>query len=140
MQLGLRAAGGLLLLYLAWSAFAAWRRPPVATAAAERGAPRTLFQAVAVNLVNPNPYLGWALVLGPAAGAAWRESPSHAAALLVSFYGTMVALLAAFIVLFGSAHRLGPRVERALLALSAAALAALGIYQLAVSLPLLVAF
>jgi threonine/homoserine/homoserine lactone efflux protein len=125
----LRAAGGLLLLYLAWVAFRQWRQP--AEAAAGASAPRTLFQATLVNLLNPNPYLGWALVLGPATLAAWHRAPAAAVALLAAFYGTMVVMLAAFILAVGTAHRLGPRAERALVALSALVLAGLGIYLLA---------
>jgi len=128
----LRAAGGALLLYLAWSAYRQWRRPSE-VAADGAGTPRTIAQAVLVNLLNPNPYLGWALVLGPNAVAAWQRSPADAVALIVAFYTVLVAGLAVFIVAAGSARFLGPAGQRLLLLLSAAALAALGVYQLAVS-------
>jgi threonine/homoserine/homoserine lactone efflux protein len=128
----LRAAGGALLLYLAWSAYRQWRRPSQ-VAADGAGTPRTIVQAVLVNLLNPNPYLGWALVLGPNAVAAWQRSPADAVALIVAFYTVLVAGLAVFIVAAGSARFLGPTSQRLLLLLSAAALAALGVYQLAVS-------
>jgi threonine/homoserine/homoserine lactone efflux protein len=128
----LRAAGGVLLLYLAWAAYRQWRRP-AAPAADRGGTPRTVAQAVLVNLLNPNPYLGWALVLGPNAVAAWHRSPADAVALILAFYAVLVAGLAVFIVAAGSARFLGPAGQRLLLLLSAAALAALGVYQLAVS-------
>jgi threonine/homoserine/homoserine lactone efflux protein len=128
----LRAAGGVLLLYLAWSAYRQWRRPSPAANDAS-GTPRTVAQAVLVNLLNPNPYLGWALVLGPNAVAAWHRSPADAVALVAAFYGVLVAGLAVFIVAAGSARFLGPAGQRLLLLLSALALAALGVYQLAVS-------
>ena len=128
----LRAAGGMLLLYLAWSAYRQWRSPSQA-AADGAGTPRTIAQAVLVNLLNPNPYLGWALVLGPNAVAAWHRSPADAVALIVAFYTVLVAGLAVFIVAAGSARFLGPAGQRLLLLLSAAALAALGVYLLAVS-------
>lgn len=124
----LRFAGGLLLLYLAWVAFRQWRDP--AKAASSGSAPRTLLEAVLVNLLNPNPYLGWTLVLGPSALAAWREHPAHAVALIAAFYGTMVTMLAGFIFLVGSARFLGPGGRRGLLAVSAVTLAGLGIYLL----------
>lgn len=128
----LRAAGGTLLLYLAWSAYRQWQRP--SQIEADRpGRPRTLAQAVLVNLLNPNPYLGWALVLGPNAVAAWHRSPADAVALIAAFYTVLVAGLAVFIIAAGSARFLGPAGQRLLLLLSAAALAALGVYQLAVS-------
>lgn len=119
----LRASGGLMLLYLAAGAWRRWREPgphpPVST-------PRTLLEAVAVNLLNPNPYLGWALVLGPAVLAAWRQDPAQAFALVAAFYLTMLVTLAAFVFLAGSARRLGPRPQRALVGASALLLAALG--------------
>lgn len=86
-------------------------------------------------MLNPNPYLGWALVLGPAAGAAWHERPAWAVALVVAFYGTMVLTLAAFIFLVGTARFLSPRAQRTLIWASGLSLAALGVYQLAVSIP-----
>ncbi len=139
-QQGLRAAGGVLLLYLAWAAFRQLRRPPEASGAAPHSAPRTLLQAALVNVLNPNPYLGWALVLGPAAVAAWHRDPASAVALVAAFYGTMAATLAALVVLFGTARFLSAGAQRGLAAVSAAALAALGAYQLAVSVPRLLAF
>jgi threonine/homoserine/homoserine lactone efflux protein len=126
----LEAAGGLLLLYLAWSAFREWRREAVAGALEPASPPRTLLQAAAVNILNPNPYLGWTLVLGPALVQAWREQPSHALALVVSFYATMVVALAATIVLFGTTGLLGPRGRRRLVLLSALLLAGLGLFRL----------
>lgn len=129
MQRGLRTAGGAFLLFLAWSA---WRQ--LRTPAAPEGAPpapRTLLQAVVVNLLNPNPYLGWMLVLGPAALAAWAVSPWHAAGLVGSFYATMTVTLAAFILACGGARRLPAGAQRGLRAASALALAALGAWQVA---------
>ena len=134
-QLVLRAAGGLLLIYLAWSTIRQLNRTSAPSAEARHSAPRTFLQAALVNVLNPNPYLGWALVLGPAAGAAWREQPAWAVALVVAFYGTLVLTLAAFIFLFGTARFLSPRAQRGLVWASGLCLAALGVYQLAVSVP-----
>ena len=134
-QLVLRAAGGLLLIYLAWSTIRQLNRTSALSAEARHSAPRTFLQAALVNVLNPNPYLGWALVLGPAAGAAWREQPAWAVALVVAFYGTLVLTLAAFIFLFGTARFLSPRAQRGLVWASGLCLAALGVYQLAVSIP-----
>jgi len=138
-QLALRAAGGILLLYLAWSTLRQLRQAPVPSAEIPHSAPRTLLQATLVNVLNPNPYLGWALVLGPAAQEAWHQHPSWAVALVVAFYSTMVLTLAASIFIFGTARFLGPRAQRCLICASGIILAAIGIYQLAVSLPNLAA-
>jgi threonine/homoserine/homoserine lactone efflux protein len=130
----LRAAGGVFLIYLASMSYRQWRRPAPASPAAGDTRPRTLLQAALVNLLNPNPYIGWSLVLGPAAVAAWHRSPAHAAALIVAFYATMIAALAGTIVLFGTTRWLGPARTRALMLVSAILLAALGVIQIVASL------
>ncbi len=97
-------------------------------------APRTLVQAATINLLNPNPYLGWSLVIGPAVLAAWHQSPANAVALIIAFYATMITALAGTILLFGTTRFLGPSGRRALILVSAVILAALGVYQLVASL------
>ena len=129
-----QAAGGLLLLYLAALTCAEWRKARQGESNASGSAPRTLLQATGVNLLNPNPYLGWSLVLGPLVLKGWKAAPVNAVALLVAFYGTMVVSLAAIIIVFGTLRSLGPRVVRVLLLLSATTLLALGVYQLAAGL------
>jgi threonine/homoserine/homoserine lactone efflux protein len=130
----LQGAGGLLLLYLAYSSFRQWRAWPDQSSEVAGASPHTLAQAVAVNLLNPNPYLAWSLVLGPKLLRAWHESPVNAIALIGGFYGTMVTILALSIVLFGSARFLGDRGRRALVLISAITLAALGLVQCVSSL------
>jgi threonine/homoserine/homoserine lactone efflux protein len=127
---GLQVAGGLFLCYLAAGAFKSWReyRQKAAPQAARTG--RMVVEAALVNLLNPNPYLGWSLVMGPLLIKGWRESPSNGVALLAGFYATMVLVLAGIIVLFGSARAAGFRVARALVGLSAVALAGFAFYQL----------
>ena len=127
----LKAAGGILLLYFAGRTFLEWRRQKEGVTTEAHSAPRTLFQAVAVNMVNPGPYLGWSLILGPLVIEAWRQTPAHAVALVAAFYITMVLSLALFILLLGTTSFLGPRGRRGLLLASSVALAALGVYQLA---------
>jgi threonine/homoserine/homoserine lactone efflux protein len=138
-QQGLRLAGGVLLLYLAWAARREARAAPAPSGNAAGSSPRTLLQATTINLLNPNPYIGWALVMGPAANAAWRLSALHVAALLGAFYGVMAVGLAAFIVLASSARRLPARGQRALAGAAAAVLAVLGVYQFVVGLRALAA-
>jgi threonine/homoserine/homoserine lactone efflux protein len=125
----LQAAGGVLLVYFAWVTFVEWRGNSKTDSS--RSAPRTLFDAVLVNLLNPNPYLGWALVLGPTLHTAWTEHPTSAIALIVAFYSTLVITLAGFILLVGTTSYLGTRTQRSLVGISAGLLAGLGIYLLA---------
>ena len=126
----LRAGGGVLLLALAVSALWGLSKGTAAAAPSGRSAPRTLLEAATVNLLNPNPWIAWALVMGPALLAAWRESPSCAFALVGAFYGVMVTGLAAFIVVASSARLLPATAHRVLVAASALLLAALGAWQL----------
>ncbi len=127
----LRLAGGVLLLYLAWGAFQQWRRNDSQPSEQVEKTPNTLFEAALVNLLNPNPYLGWTLVLGPTVVSAWQETPSSGVAVVVAFYATMVTTMAVLIFLFGSARLLGTRFQRVLMFVSVLILVGLGFYQLA---------
>ena len=131
----LRGLGGIALLYLAASTLRTWRRSREGGVVETQSAPQTLARAVGVNLINPGPYVGWSLVLGPLAIEAWRQSPGQAVALVVAFYVTIVLTLALFILLLGTSSFLGPRGRRGMLLASAAAMAAIGIYQLLSLLP-----
>ena len=133
VQSVLRLAGGAFLLYLAWGAYQQWRSDDSRPSAQAEKVPKTLIEAALVNLLNPNPYLGWTLILGPIVVGAWQEAPSSGVAVVVAFYATMVTTLAVLIVLFGSAHFLGARFQRVLMLVSVWILAGLGLYQLAKS-------
>ncbi len=129
-QHALRAAGGLLLLFLAWSAARSLRADRATPAPSRDPVPRTLLQAASVNLLNPNPWFAWTLVLGPTVVSAWKEGPILAVAFVTAFYGVMVTGLGLFILVASTARFLPPRAQRALVGLSAIALAALGTWQL----------
>ena len=125
----LRMAGGILLLYLANGAFQQWQRHGPNSSTRGTRVPRTLYEAVLVNVMNPNPYLGWSLVLGPIVVAAWNEAPSSGVTVVIAFYATMVTMLAFQIFVFGGARLMGPRIQQALQLMSSLMLAVLGIYQ-----------
>ena len=126
----LQSAGGLLLLYLAWSVYRQSKNKKV-NESGKKSEPRTLFQAVAVNLFNPNPYLGWSLVLGPMAIKAWHIDPLYAFILIGSFYITMTSALAATIILFGAAKYMNEIWQKRLIFISGFVLGGIGLYQLA---------
>lgn len=130
LLLVLRLVGGFFLLYLAWGAFRTFRSAEEALVAPRRAAHRTLLEAAFVNVLNPNPYLAWALVLGPLLLEAWAKSPSYGIALVASFYLTIVAATAAIILMAALARSFGPKVSRALVGISAFALLGFAIYQL----------
>ena len=131
LQRVLQTVGGVFLLYLAWGGFNTWRRKqePRATTSPE-AVHQSILKAATVNLLNPNPYLGWSLVMGPMLLHAWHLNPASGIVLLIVFYGTLIFTLAATIVIFGVAGSIGPRVSRVMIALSAVALAAFGCVQL----------
>ena len=130
----LQAAGGMFLLYLAWSTFRSWQRWSEPEGIEDRQTPRTLLQAAVVNLLNPNPYLGWSLVLGPAFLAAWEDSHASGLALVIAFYSTMIVYNAGVILLFGTTRHLRPGARRALVLVSSVVLAGLGVYMLSAGL------
>jgi threonine/homoserine/homoserine lactone efflux protein len=126
----LQIAGGVFLFYLAINAWKTWRNYDPRKAVEAKPAHQTLLKATLVNLLNPNPYLGWSLVMGPLLLNAWRESPVDGLILLVAFYATLVVSLVGTIILFSSARNLGPRVSRVLIGISAIALACFAFYEL----------
>jgi threonine/homoserine/homoserine lactone efflux protein len=125
----LRFAGGIFLIYLAWGSFRQWQHGPQDTTEEEKP-PRTLIHATMINLLNPAPYLGWSLVLGPALLDAWVQSPSFGIVLLVAFYGILTLGNALVIVLFGTTQFLNPKIRHNLILVSAVFLAGLGLFQL----------
>ncbi len=126
----LQLAGGLFLLYLAWNAAKACRDYQQIQAAPPVSAHKTVLNAALVNLLNPNPYIGWALIMGPLLLRAWRQSPANGIALVVAFYTTMVLGTIAMVVVFSAARSGGERLTRTLVGISALALACFGTYQL----------
>lgn len=127
---GVRIAGGLFLLYLAWGAYGAFRDADFGAPEPEETVHQSLVEAAAINALSPGPYLFWGLAAGPTLLDAWHLSIAHGASFLVGFYGTLVGGFAFFIVLFATARRLGPQVSRGLTTFSALALMLFGFYQL----------
>ena len=126
----LQLAGGFLLLYFAWNAFRNWREDQVVEFGESESTPKTVFQAALINLLNPNPYLGWSLVMGPAVLAAWAKSPGTAVSLLLAFYITMITTSMVMIYLMGRALLLGPGARKVMNLISALLLVGLGLYFL----------
>jgi threonine/homoserine/homoserine lactone efflux protein len=108
-------AGGLFVWYLAWGLWQQWHRnidPKVEIAA--NTPPRNFWKAVAMNLLNPNPYIFWTFVIGPLLISAIEQSWWHALAFLLGFYGVFMGTMIGFIALFHQTRRLGPRVIRSI--------------------------
>ena len=126
----LRILGGGFVLYLAVGAWRAWRRFDPVPGTPAGSARRGVLKAAVVNMLNPGPWLGWSLVLGPLVLKGWRESAACGLAVVAGFYLAMVGSLAGIILLAHGAGRVGPGVNRALVGVSAAALTGFGAYQL----------
>jgi threonine/homoserine/homoserine lactone efflux protein len=126
----LYTAGGLFIFYLAYSAFVSWRTFNEASIVTPSVIRQSIGRAAMVNALSPGPYIFWTLVTGPILLAGWRQTPAYGIGFLVSFYATIVLSLSGIIVVFGTAKRLGRKVNRLLLFISAIALAGFGLYQL----------
>ncbi|MBN2085408.1 MAG: LysE family transporter [Anaerolineales bacterium] len=126
----LRLAGGVFLIYLAVGAFRTALHPAEETASPEGSPQRGLLPAVAINLLNPNPYLFWSLVAGPILLTGWKESPVFAVAMLAAFYLVMIIVCAVIILVVSIAHRFNPRLRQWLMIASAIGLGIFGAYQL----------
>jgi threonine/homoserine/homoserine lactone efflux protein len=126
----IQLAGGVFILYLAFRALVAWKNFSETVTIPGPSSRRTFFNAVVVNFLNPGPYLGWSLVIGPLFLKGWKINPVDGIVLLAGFYLTIIIVMAAMILLFHLARERGPRLQRALIGLSSIFLALFGIYQL----------
>ena len=130
MQRFLYIAGGLFILYLAYGAYTSWKNfdsniPPTTS-----GAQQSILKGALMIMISPGPYVYWSLVTGPILLKGWRETPLHGLGFLIGFYVTVILGLTAIILVFGKARELGPRMNRALIGISAIALFCFGLYQL----------
>jgi len=126
----LQIGGGLLLLYLAYSSFRSFINIDNLNRPEENKTDSTLIKAVLVNLLNPAPYIGWSLIMGPMFIKGYQQSAANGIALIAGFYITIVLAQMGIILLFGLAKNLGPKVTRITLGIAAAGLAAFGVYLL----------
>src|SRR5687768_2272271 len=123
-------AGGLFVLYLAHGAYTFWKNFDLDKRSAEPGNQKSIFKGALMIMISPGPYVYWTLVTGPVLLRGWRESPILGLGFLAGFYVTVTLGLIAIILLFGKARELGPKVNRALIGISALALFCFGLYQL----------
>jgi len=130
LQRFLYIAGGLFVLYLAYGSYKTWKNFDPTLPDIEADTQQSVLKAALINTLNPNPYIFWSLVTGPILLTGWRETPLHGLGFVVAFYTTMILGLSAIILVFGFARQLGPKVNRALVGLSAIALFCFGLIQL----------
>ena len=126
----LQAAGGLFLLYLAAGSFKDWKKNIPVQQAVSHSGQETLLKAVLVNLLNPNPYIGWSLILGPLLIKGWHINPINGIVLIAAFYITLIAGMIITIIIFGTTGNLSPKINRLLKGLTTIALACFGLFEL----------
>lgn len=125
----LQILGGIFLLYIAFKTWRSFRNFSEGKEEEKSAGAKSLMEATLVNLLNPNPYLGWSLVMGPLLLKGWHEARINGILLLVSFYATLVVMLALFIRIIATVKHLGAKVSKILLGISAVILAVLGLYS-----------
>ena len=123
-------AGGLFILYLAYGTYNSWKNFDSRLPSLETGTQQSILKAAVMNALSPGPYIFWTLVTGPILLKGWRETPVNGICFLIGFYVTLISSLAALILIFGTAAKLGPKFNRMLLGISAVALTCFGLYQL----------
>ena len=126
----LQIGGGLLLLYFAYSSFRSFLNFEKLKKPETKQNDSTLFKAVLVNVINPAPYLGWSLIMGPLFIKGYNQAAANGIALIAGFYITIVLCQMGIILLFGLARNLGPKVTRLTLGIASAGLVAFGVYLL----------
>jgi threonine/homoserine/homoserine lactone efflux protein len=126
----LQIAGGIFLLYLAWGAFHTWRNFEKEKPGESKTIRQTVLKAALVNILNPSPYIGWSLVMGPLLLKGWRQAPVNGIALLSGFYRILILVSLGIMLLFSIARKTGTRINRILVGLSAIALTIFGLYEI----------
>jgi threonine/homoserine/homoserine lactone efflux protein len=122
--------GGSFILYLAYGAFKSWQNYNAVSAIPDVASHQTILKAAMTNALSPGTYIFWTLVTGPILLEGWQETPINGIGFLAGFYVTLVAGLAAVILVFGISQKLGPQFNKIMLGISAIALFFFGLYQL----------
>lgn len=124
--------GGIFILYLAFGLIKNLKKTEFYPKPDSITARQGLFQAVILNVLNPNPYIFWSVVAGPIVLTGWRESTGLGVSFLAGFYVTFICSLSTMVILFSTAGKLEHRINRILSYISVAALTVFGIYQIVI--------
>lgn len=122
--------GGGFVLYLAWKSYLTWKNFREMEVPSGEESRQSIFQAVLMNFLSPNPFIFWSLLAGPVLIRGWAIAPIYGVTFLIGFYFAMVGTLSVLVCLFGAARQFGAKVNRVMIGVSALALAGFGIYQL----------
>jgi len=106
-------------LYLLWIAYGSWRQyksgntsfKPEASSDGFSTA-RTLAQGAVMGWVSPGPYIFWATINGPLLIQGLNQSVAMGLAFLVAFYGTFIAILCIYVLVFDRLRRIDEGVTK----------------------------
>jgi threonine/homoserine/homoserine lactone efflux protein len=127
VQQAIQIVGGLFVLYLAWGAWRQFQaRVQIGTSETTSTNSRTLAQAVAMNMLNPNPYIFWGSVTGPLLIKGLEQSIWHGLAFLAAFYGVFMVILVVWVMIFDRARHIDERMTRGILLVTIVVLGLLG--------------
>ena len=133
----LQIGGGLFMLYLAWDSFQAFRKFQAIEETSPQNGWRTLFKATMMNMLAPGPWLFWSLINGPNLLKLWAISPWWGIAYLGCFYGVFILINIVLILLFSSMRKMGEKVRKSLMLVSAVIFLGFAIYQILQGLEIL---
>jgi len=124
----LNIAGAFAVFFIAYRAFVELKTP-IQTAdglTPQSGSRGVLLRGMAMNFLNPAPYIFWGTVTGPLLRQALSDSIGAGALFLLCFYGVFLGLMLGFMVIFDRVRSLNPRIIRALSLFSIIVMASLG--------------
>jgi threonine/homoserine/homoserine lactone efflux protein len=124
----LKIVGGGFILYLAYGAFQSSSKPLDLKSQSTQS--YGLLKGIAMNVLNPNPWIFWSVAGIPIFLEGWQHSITTGLNFILGFYTSMIPTLVALIIIFATATRFGPKVNQTLQKIAAIALAGFGLFQL----------
>jgi threonine/homoserine/homoserine lactone efflux protein len=124
----LKILGGLFILYLAYGAYKSSSKRLELNQLPTQS--YGLLKGIAMNFLNPNPWIFWSVVGIPILLEGLEHSTSVGLSFILGFYLAMIPTLMAMIIIFAVAKRFGPKLNQTLQKIAALLLAAFGLYQL----------
>jgi len=111
----LNIIGAFAIFFIAYRTFVELKNPTQLDGKVSQPVSRkVLMRGMAMNFLNPAPYIFWGTITGPLLRQAFAESIGAGGLFLLCFYGTFLGLMLVFMVIFDRARGLDPRIIRVL--------------------------
>ncbi len=124
----LNVVGAFAVFFIAYRTFVELKTPTQLDGSTTQPASfSVLMRGMAMNFLNPAPYIFWGTITGPLLRQAFTESIGAGVLFLLQFYGVFLGIMVAFMVVFDRARNLDPRIIRALSLFSVIVMAVLGV-------------